>query len=114
MVSKWADGAVSDTTQINGGWIKTNTITANKIAIGDFTNYSQLDKSSASIWGFDVTNDSSGMWFIAKSPNRDIFVSKPYPCQGGESYLIEYDISTNLKGSQNSSDTANYIDTQEV
>lgn len=110
MVSKWADGAVSDTTQINGGWIKTNTITANKIAIGDFTNYSQLDKSSASIWGFDVTNDSSGMWFIAKSPNRDIFVSKPYPCQGGESYLIEYDISTNLKGSQNSSDTANYID----
>ena len=110
MVSKWTDGAVSDTTQINGGWIKTNTITANKIAIGDFTNYSQLDKSSASIWGFDVTNDSSGMWFIAKSPNRDIFVSKPYPCQGGESYLIEYDISTNLKGSQNSSDTANYID----
>lgn len=110
MVSKWTDGAVSDTTQMNGGWIKTNTITANKIAIGDFTNYSQLDKSSASIWGFDVTNDSSGMWFIAKSPNRDIFVSKPYPCQGGESYLIEYDISTNLKGSQNSSDTANYID----
>lgn len=39
MVSKWTDGAVSDTTQINGGWIKTNTITANKIAIGDFTNY---------------------------------------------------------------------------
>lgn len=110
MVSKWTDGAISDTTQMNGGWIKTNTITANKIAIGDFTNYSQLDKSSASIWGFDVTNDSSGMWFIAKSPNRDIFVSKPYPCQGGESYLIEYDISTNLKGSQNSSDTANYID----
>ena len=110
MVKKWTDGAVSDTAQINGGWIKANTITANKIAIGDFTNYSQLDKSSASIWGFDVTNDSSGMWFIAKSLKRDIYVSKPYPCQGGESYLIEYDISTNLKGSQNSSDTANYVD----
>nr|DAX70843.1 MAG TPA: tail protein [Caudoviricetes sp.] len=39
MVKKWTDGAVSDTTQINGGWIKANTITANKIAIGDFTNY---------------------------------------------------------------------------
>lgn len=39
MVKKWTDGAVSDTAQINGGWIKANTITANKIAIGDFTNY---------------------------------------------------------------------------
>lgn len=39
MVKKWTGGAVSDTTTINGGWIATNTITANKIAIGDFTNY---------------------------------------------------------------------------
>ena len=39
MVKKWTDGAVSDTAQINGGWIKANTITASKIAIGDFTNY---------------------------------------------------------------------------
>lgn len=39
MVKTWTDDAVSDTTQINGGWIKTNTITADKIAIGDFTNY---------------------------------------------------------------------------
>ena len=39
MVKKWTDGAVSDTAQINGGWIKANTITASKIAIGDITNY---------------------------------------------------------------------------
>ena len=39
MVTKWTDNAVSTTTQINGGWIKTNTITADKIAVGDFTNY---------------------------------------------------------------------------
>lgn len=32
MVKKWTDGAVSDTTQINGGWLKANTITADKIA----------------------------------------------------------------------------------
>lgn len=39
MILKWTDNAVSTTTQINGGWIKTNTITADKIALGDFTNY---------------------------------------------------------------------------
>ena len=39
MVTKWTDGAVSATTEINGGWIKTNTITADKIGVGDFTNY---------------------------------------------------------------------------
>ena len=39
MVKAWTGGAVSTTTQINGGWIKTNTITADKIALGDFTNY---------------------------------------------------------------------------
>lgn len=39
MVKKWTGNAVSDTTTINGGWISTNTITANKLAIGDFTNY---------------------------------------------------------------------------
>lgn len=32
MVSKWAADAISDTTEINGGWLKTNTITADKIA----------------------------------------------------------------------------------
>lgn len=39
MVKVWTNDAVSDTTQINGGWIATNTITADKIALGDFTNY---------------------------------------------------------------------------
>ncbi len=39
MVKKWTNNAVSDTTAIQGGWIATNTITANKLAIGDFTNY---------------------------------------------------------------------------
>ena len=38
MVKKWTNNAVSDTTTIQGGWIATNTITADKIAIGDFTN----------------------------------------------------------------------------
>lgn len=39
LVNYWTDGAVSDTTLINGGYIDANTITADKIAIGDFSNY---------------------------------------------------------------------------
>lgn len=44
MVTKWTSGAVSDTTQINGGWVKTNTLTADKIAVGDFTNYATVNE----------------------------------------------------------------------
>lgn len=109
MVKKWTDGAVSDTARINGGWIKANTITASKIALADFTNYSQLTRDTADAYGFTVTDDTDGTWFSTKNINRDQFISEIFPCNGGESYLIEYDISTNAKGANNSTDTKNYI-----
>lgn len=109
MVKKWTDGAVSDTAQINGGWIKANTITASKIALADFTNYSQLTRDTADAYGFTVTDDTDGTWFSTKNITRDQFISEIFPCNGGESYLIEYDISTNAKGANNSTDTKNYI-----
>lgn len=109
MVKKWTDGAVSDTAQINGGWIKANTITASKIALADFTNYSQLTRDTADAYGFTVTDDTDGTWFSTKNIKRDQFISEIFPCNGGESYLIEYDISTNAKGANNSTDTKNYI-----
>lgn len=109
MVKKWTDGAVSDTTQINGGWIKANTITASKIALADFTNYSQLTRDTADAYGFTVTDDTDGTWFSTKNIKQDQFISEIFPCNGGESYLIEYDISTNAKGANNSTDTKNYI-----
>lgn len=109
MVKKWTDGAVSDTAHINGGWIKANTITASKIALADFTNYSQLTRDTADAYGFTVTDDTDGTWFSTKNIQRDQFISEIFPCNGGESYLIEYDISTNAKGANNSTDTKNYI-----
>lgn len=109
MVKKWTDGAVSDTAQINGGWIKANTITASKIALADFTNYSQLTRDTAATYGFAVTDDTDGTWFSTQGIRRDQFISEIFPCNGGESYLIEYDISTNAKGANNSTDTKNYI-----
>ena len=44
-VSDWVDGAIGETTTINGGYIKTNTITADKIAIGNFTNMVTVDEN---------------------------------------------------------------------
>ena len=45
MVKAWTGGAVSATTTINGGYIRTNTITAAQIALGDFTNLVDVNES---------------------------------------------------------------------
>lgn len=105
MVKKWTDGAVSDTTQINGGWIKANTITASKIAIGDFTNYCQLDKDTASSYGFTTTDDTKGVWFTASPIDRDKDISQWFTCEGGQKLYVEYDLSTTVKGKVEASDT---------
>lgn len=105
MVKKWTDGAVSDTVQINGGWIKANTITASKIAIGDFTNYCQLDKDTASSYGFTATDDTKGVWFTASPIDRDKDISQWFTCEGGQKLYVEYDLSTTVKGKVNASDT---------
>lgn len=104
MVKKWTDGAVSDTTQINGGWIKANTITASKIAVGDFTNYCQLDKDTASSYGFTATDDTKGVWFTASPIDRDKHMSQWFTCEGGQKLYVEYDLSTTVKGKVEASD----------
>lgn len=105
MVKKWTDGAVSDTAQVNGGWIKANTITASKIAIGDFTNYCQLDKDTASSYGFTATDDTKGVWFTASPIDRDKHISQWFTCEGGQKLYVEYDLSTTVKGKVEASDT---------
>lgn len=105
MVKKWTDGAVSDTVQINGGWIKANTITASKIAIGDFTNYCQLDKDTASSYGFTATDDTKGVWYTASPIDRDKHISQWFTCEGGQKLYVEYDLSTTVKGKVEASDT---------
>jgi hypothetical protein len=97
MISKWTDGAVSDTTQMNGGWIKTNTITANKIAIGDFTNYADINESNT--YWFLVEQTKEGTWFYrdGSALQRDNVISELHTCQGGEKFYVEYDISNTIK-----------------
>lgn len=107
MVKKWTDGAVSDTAQINGGWIEANTITANKIAVSDFTNYCQLDKDSAPSYGFTATDDEDGIWYTADPIKRDKEISQWFTCEDSQKLYVEYDISTTVQGKVNSSDTDN-------
>ena len=69
-VNEWAYGAVTGSTTIDGGYIQANTITANKIAIGDFNNYcdlrygydsgiswAPLNWNSGGYWNNDPTKD---------------------------------------------------------
>lgn len=105
MVRHWTDNAISDSTQINGGWIKTNTITADKIAIGDFTNYSDLSVASANTYGFTVVADSSvsdNPWFQLNTVKRDTALCPNgytnYRCNGGTFY-VRYQMSSTVKDS---------------
>ena len=99
MVKKWTDGAVSDTAQINGGWIKANTITASKIAVGDFTNYADICESNTH--GFSVEKTTDGVWFSKDGSKliRDNYISKMYSCEPGQTFYVEYDISNTIKDS---------------
>lgn len=99
MVKKWTDGAVSDTTQINGGWLKANTITASKIAVGDFTNYADINESNT--YGFSVEKTTDGVWFSKDGSKltRDNYISKMYSCEPGQTFYVEYDISNTIKDS---------------
>lgn len=97
MVKKWTDGAVSDTAQINGGWIKANTITASKIAIGDFTNYADINESNT--YGFLVEKTADGVWFSKNGAElgRDNYISEYHECEPGQQFRVEYDLSNTIK-----------------
>lgn len=102
LVDYWTDGAVSDTTLINGGYIKTNTITADKIAIGDFSNYVddptfELDiyKNSGS---FSIDSSihhtgSKSLKMAAGATNYTRFILnnyKNFPVSAGDYLYIEW------------------------
>lgn len=118
MVKKWTNNAVSDTTTINGGWIATNTITADKIAIGDFTNYSDLKPETASKYGFTVVADSSASgnpWLQLNTLTRDTPICPNgytnYKCNGGETFRIKFQVSSTVQGTSetDASGAKNYL-----
>ena len=62
-VNEWAYGAVTGSTTIDGGYIQANTITVNKIAVGDFNNYCDLRYGFSSGVSWAPLNwNSNGYW----------------------------------------------------
>nr|UVM81360.1 MAG: chaperone of endosialidase [Bacteriophage sp.] len=82
-VLQWAYGAITGNTNINGGLIETNTITANHIAVGDFTNYC--------LRAYDGYSTSGSAWYyIANSSKNHIHVTqKMQALKGGEQFRVE-------------------------
>ena len=105
-------------TVINGNSIITGTMTADKLAVGDFTNYSDLTVDTAEKYGFSIVEDnaaSGNPWFQLRTLKRDTSISpRPYinyPCNGGETFRIKFQVSSTIQGTSttDSSETKKYL-----
>lgn len=101
MVKAWTGGAVSATTTINGGFIRTNTITAAHIALGDFTNLVDVNESlpqsaiPAGTHPFDAGSETlfTGEYIAKKSvPSRYLALTsyKPNSFANGDELYYEF------------------------
>lgn len=98
MVKAWTGGAVSATTTINGGFIRTNTITAAQIALGDFTNLVDVNESlpqsaiPAGTHPFSVGSETlfTGGYIAKKNASAQYLALSSYKpnsfCDGDELY----------------------------
>ena len=107
-VKRWAyNGATTGSTTINGGLIQTNTIVADKIAVGDFNNYALVSPDNLmGNWTVENIANSNEKWLVRKTVTRDTIISKWYTCKGGETFRLSADIFTNAKGSPTNSTNA--------
>lgn len=86
--------------------IKDSSIYPKKIAISDYYNYAQLNTSTASLYGWSSTLDENGVIYTKTgSMLRDISISIKYYCNGGETFEIKGQISSNIKGNSTSGGT---------
>lgn len=102
IVNHWAQDASNDTTTINGGLIQTNTITADKIAIGDFTNYCQLSRNTLYGSWYSTTEEFSGRTgltgfvFDEHHFGRDTCISNQFPCKKGDMFRVTYKLKCDI------------------
>lgn len=83
----------------------TNNQTNINILSRDPMNYSQLKEDTADYFGFTYDNTADGKWYTVKTLSRDKFISGYYECMGGESFNIEFEISTSVKGNSTNEGT---------
>ena len=99
------DGDKITANTITGDKIKAQTISTDKLIIGDTSNYSQLNDSTASYWGFTADTTADGHWYTMNTLARDKFISDYFECQGGETFQVSFEISTSVKGNSSSGGT---------
>ena len=76
---------------------------------GDPSNYSQLNDTTASYWGFTADTTADGHWYTMKTISRDRYISNVYECSGGETFSIDFEISTSCQAN-----TANSTETKTI
>ena len=93
--------------------IASNSISTNKLAIADFTNYCELNPDYL-MGKFTQEADSSqsnNPWLVMSTLSRDTVISRTYRVSGGESYRITAEISTTVRGAtSNGGSTIDYLD----
>lgn len=93
----------------------TGTLNASQIRIGDYTNYHDLTIDTYEKYGFTLVNstitnsdgttsiEQNNPWF-QHTPKRDISICPveydTYKCQGGETFLIEYELSSTVRATK--------------
>ena len=109
MVKAWTGGAVSATTTINGGFIRTNTITAAQIALGDFTNLVDVNESLPQSAVPDNTHPfgsrakpmcKNGYWYKESAASEYLALSsyKPNSFTDGDELYYEFTAHSELAG----------------
>ena len=74
---------------INGEYIKANTLSADKVLVGDYTNYCQLTEQTPMSDKFNkYTYSDNTIWHEMKTINRDTRISRDYSCKGGEKFRV--------------------------
>lgn len=104
----YANTAESNAKSYSDAQIK---VSADEIKLGvaktshDPLNYAQLNKDTASAWGFTAADEADGVWYTLKSLKRDTSISNTFSCEGGEKLRVQGTISTTVKGNSSNGGT---------
>ena len=90
-------------------------LNASQIQIGDFTNYSDLTVDTYKRYGFTLVPDGNNNPWFQCTPNRDIAINPvsydTYKCKGGETFKIEFEVSSTVKAANADGHGSNaYVD----
>ena len=83
----------------------TGTLSAERIAVTDFTNYCQLNSNTATLYGWTLTQDSSNPntpWYVRDTLGRDNYPSTWFDCKPGDQFKVSMTVSSTVTGATTS------------